>query len=163
MWINLSCTWNKLNMRSEALKRINKRDYWFQLISTGLVSSSVTHYCTQGLVGQWGLVGITCTQTPTIHAYTRTHSMIATLSNHTALCIWAHRMYEHITSRTAMLHYISHSIHIVCSFTPPCSTLLRLAGWCYLSHKIGWVKKGAPCEDRTHDLQIMRLTRCLLR
>ena len=21
----------------------------------------------------------------------------------------------------------------------------------------------APCEDRTHDLQIMRLTRCLLR
>ena len=24
-------------------------------------------------------------------------------------------------------------------------------------------KKGAPCEDRTHDLQIMRLTRCLLR
>ena len=24
-------------------------------------------------------------------------------------------------------------------------------------------KKSAPCEDRTHDLQIMRLTRCLLR
>ena len=24
-------------------------------------------------------------------------------------------------------------------------------------------KKNAPCEDRTHDLQIMRLTRCLLR
>ena len=27
----------------------------------------------------------------------------------------------------------------------------------------GWKKEGAPCEDRTHDLQIMRLTRCLLR
>ena len=25
------------------------------------------------------------------------------------------------------------------------------------------IKKGAPCEDRTHDLEIMRLTRCLLR
>ena len=30
-------------------------------------------------------------------------------------------------------------------------------------NKSGKGAKSAPCEDRTHDLQIMRLTRCLLR
>ena len=36
---------------------------------------------------------------------------------------------------------------------------------CYYLYKVSKCKKkkSAPCEDRTHDLQIMRLTRCLLR
>ena len=50
-------------------------------------------------------------------------------------------------------------------------TLLEVGKGFALHFEINWgnmnreniPKFFAPCEDRTHDLQIMRLTRCLLR